>query len=252
MSNDKPKVIKMNAPLAAFKYPKLSEPDYGTKDFPKPEGEYSVKLVFDEADPKFIAFRDKLEAHMERVEKLAMAEFENLKKPQRDKLGSPTRNDIFTPIYDEAEEPTGQVEMKVSMKASGVVKKGPREGKKWSRSPNLFDALGRPIKGKVDIWGGTEGVVAFSFTENGYFIPATGAWGIKMQLEAVQIVTLRQGGERSASDYGFGKQEGGFDASQIADGEDDSDGSDADDEFNGNHTPSDSGPAGDPAGAAGF
>lgn len=247
---DKPKIVKMNTPLGVAKWPKLSEPDYGTKDYPKPEGEYSVKLIFDESDPKFVTFREKLEAYMTPVEAMADEKFADLKKAQRDKLGSTTRNDLFTTLYDEDDEPTGEVEMKFTMKAGGVVKKGPREGKKWSRKPQLFDALGRPVKGKIDIWGGSELIIAFSFTEDGYFIPATGAYGIKLQLEAAQVVTLRAGGERSAGDYGFGKQEGGFDASEAAsqnqnDGDDEGDG---EDEYNA----PDEGEAGDPDGAADF
>ncbi|WP_422049707.1 hypothetical protein [Shimia sp.] len=245
---DKPKIVKMNSPLGTAKWPKLTEPDYGTKDYPKPEGEYSVKLVFSETDPKFIAFREKLEAYMGPVEAMADEKFAALKKPQRDKLGSPTRNDIFTTIYDEDDEPTGEVEMKLTMKASGVVKKGPREGKKWSRKPQLFDALGRPIKGEIAIWGGSELIISFSFTESGYFIPATGAYGIKLQLEAAQVVTLRQGGERSASDYGFGAQEGGFDSSQYEAPKGDDD--EGEDEGEYNHTPGEG--EGDPSGADDF
>ena len=248
---DKPKITKMNTPLGTAKWPKLTEPDYGTKDYPKPEGEYSVKMIFDGTDPKFVAFRSKVEAFMAPVEVMAQAKFAELKKPQRDKLGAPTCNDMFVPIYDENDEPTGEVEMKFSMKAGGVVKKGPREGKKWSRKPNLFDALGRPIKGEVAIWGGSELIIAFSFTEGGYFIPATGAYGIKLQLEAAQIVTLRQGGERAAGDYGFGAQEGGFDASEYvapkADAEGDDEG--GNDEYQ-NHIPTEG--EGDPDGAADF
>lgn len=248
---DKPKIVKMNTPLGTAKWPKLTEPDYGTKEHPKPEGEYVTKMVFSETDPAFVKFREKLEAFMVPVEAAAQSKFAELKKPQRDKLGSPTRNDLFVPIYDENDEPTGEVEMKFSMKASGVVKKGPREGKKWTRKPNLFDALGRPIKGKIDIWGGSELIIAFSFTENGYFIPATGAYGIKLQLEAAQVVTLRQGGERSAGDYGFGAQEGGFDASQHVADEDEGEGEDDDL----NHTPGaddDGAGSGDPEGATDF
>ncbi len=250
---DKFKVTKLNTPLGAAKWPKLSEPDYGTKDYPKPDGEYSTKMIFDATDPKFVAFRERMEAYIAPVEAMAQAKFAELKKPQRDKLGSPTFNDMFVPIYDEDDEPTGEVEMKFTMKAGGVVKKGPREGSKWSRKPNLFDSLGRPIKGKVDIWGGSELIIAFSFTDDGYWIPATGAYGIKLQLEAAQIVTLREAGARNAGDYGFGEQEGGFDASQHTpaqtDGSDDEE--DGDDEYN--TTPSGEGESeGDPAGASDF
>jgi len=248
MADKKTKYLKMNAPLAAFKYPKLVEPDYGSKDYPNPEGVYTTKLVWDENDPKFVAFRAKMEPFLAAVEKMADVEFAKLKKPQRDKLGSPTCNDMFVPLYNEDDTPTGQVEAKVSMKASGVVKQGTRAGKKWARKPNLFDALGRPIKGDIEIWGGTEGIVNFSFNPAGYFIPATGAFGIKMQLEAVQVVTLRAGGEASAESYGFGAQEGGFDASQYDAPEKDGDMDDDEDSTGGdNHLPE-----GDPEGATDF
>ena len=241
MADNERKVVKMNAPRATAKWPKLTEPDYGTKDYPKPDGEYSVKLVWDENDPALLAFQKRIQPYFDEAEKNAQAEFDALKKPQRDKLGSLKMNPVFTPIYDADDNPTGQVEMKMTMKASGEVKKGPRAGKKWQRKPALFDALGRPIKSKVEIWGGSELIVSFTFQEGGYFIAGTGAGGLKLQLEAVQIVTLRQGGERSASDYGFGAIEGGFDGSQVSDEQSGGE----DDEFSGEgHTPSGEDPAG--------
>jgi hypothetical protein len=248
MSDARPKQIKMNTPKGIAKWPKLTEADYGTADYPKPEGEYSVKLVWDETDPAFIKFRNKLQPYLDAAEAAGQEAFDALKKPQRDKLGALKLNPLFTPIYDAEENPTGQVEMKLTMKASGVVKKGPREGKKWTRSPAMFDALGRPINKKVEIWGGSELIVSFNFSEGGYFIAGTGVCGLKCSLEAVQIVTLRAGGTKSASDYGFGAQEGGFDASQIAD---ESEGAGADDELAGGdepHLPE----GGDPAGASDF
>lgn len=248
MSDARPKMIKMNSPRGTAKWPKLTEPDYGSAQHPKPEGEYSVKLVWDETDPAFLKFRAKLQPYLDAAEAKGQAEFAALKKPQRDKLGSLKVNPLFTPIYDAEDNPTGQVEMKLTMKASGVVKNGPRAGKKWTRSPDMFDALGRPIKQKVDIWGGSELIVSFTFNPEGYFIAGTGAAGLKCSLEAVQIVTLRAGGAKSAQDYGFGAHEDGFDASQMAD---ESEGAGTDDEFAGSdepHLPE----SGDPAGASDF
>ena len=214
-------VVKMTAPLGISAWPKLTEPDYGTKEYPKPDGEYSVKMLWSETDPDFVAFREKLEAYMPEVEATAQSRFEELKKPQRDKLGAPTLNPLFTPVYDEDDEPTGQVEAKFSMKAGGIIKKGPRAGQPWSRSPALFDAFGRPLKKKVQIWGGSELVIAFSFMKDGYFIPATGIYGVKLQLEAAQVVTLRSGAAKDASGFGFGKHEGGFDIEDVEDDDDD-------------------------------
>lgn len=232
---DKPKIASLKTPLGVAKFPKLVEPDYGTKEYAKPEGEYSTKLVFNESDPAFIAFRERLESYMPAVEQNAQTRFAELKKPQRDKLGEPKLNPLFTPVYDENDEPTGEVEMKFVMKASGVVKRGPREGKKWSRKPQLFDAFGGDIKGDIQIWGGSELIIAFSFTEGGYFIPATGAYGLKLQLEAAQVVTLRAGGQRDAKSFGFDKQEGGFDSSDyVAPNAEDKEGDDVENEYRNN------------------
>lgn len=245
----KPKTIKMNTPKGVAKWPKLSEPDYGTADYPKPEGEYSVKLMWEEASPEFQAFQKKLQPYVDAAEAAAQAEFDALKKPSRDKLGALKMNSLFTPIYDDAEEPTGMVEMKLTMKASGTVKRGPREGKKWTRSPDIYDAAGRKLVKKVDIWGGSELIISFTFVEGGYFIPGTGTAGLKMQLDAIQIITLRQGGARSAADHGFGKEDG-FDSSEYAADEGDTGG--GGDEFanttsSGGHTEGSA-----PAGSADF
>jgi hypothetical protein len=228
-------IVKLTAPLGISAWPKLTEPDYGTKAYPKPDGEYSVKMIWDESDADFVAFREQVEAYLPAVEAMANEKFAELKKPQRDKLGAPSLNAPFVPVY-EGDDPTGQVEAKFSMKAGGIIKKGARAGQKWSRSPALFDAFGRPLKKKVQIWGGSELVIAFSFMKDGYFIPATGAYGIKLQLEAAQVVTLRSGGEQSASAFGFGKHDGGFDvgAVEVDDegaGDDDSDLNDEDDDI---------------------
>jgi hypothetical protein len=218
-------VTKMTTPRAAFKWPKLTEPDYGTNQYPNPDGAYSVKLIFDESDPAFQAFRAKIEkAHAKAVAN-GEEKFTELKVATRKKLGQVTINEPFTMVYDqETEEPTGEVEMKVSMKASGTVKKGPRAGKKWERKPQLFDAKGKPMLKTPDIWGGTIGKVSFSFVTDGYFIPATGACGISFQLEAVQIIDLVSGGQRKADDYGFGEEDG-------YEYEDKTDDEDEDDEF---------------------
>jgi hypothetical protein len=250
MANDKPTTFKMNTPLGTAKWPKLTAPDYGTAEHPKPEGEYSVKLVWNESDPAFQKFRAKMEGYLAEAEEAGREQFAALKKPQRDKLGGMKMNPLFTPIYDDNEEPTGQVEMKLTMKASGVVKRGPREGKKWDRKPDLYDAFGRKITKPIEIWGGSELIVSFSFIQGGYFIAGSGLTGLKCSLEGVQVVTLRQGGERSAESHGFSAQAGGFSADELPSNSD----ADADDEFagGGSDMGSASDAAGEPEGTADF
>jgi len=92
------------------------------------------------------------------------------------------------------------------MAASGEVKNGPKKGQKWSRKPMIFDAAGQPMRKVPDIYGGTIGRVRFSLRP--YFIKGTGAAGLKLALEAVQIIDLVSGGQRSASSCGFEAEEG--------------------------------------------
>lgn len=249
MTETREQKVKMNTPKAVARWPKLHQPDFGTAQHPKPDGEYSVKLLFNESDPAFVKFREKLQPYMDAARELGEDEFAKLKKAQRDNLGgAPRENPVFTPLFDDNDEPTGQFEMKLTMKAGGVIKRGPKEGQRWNRKPDMFDALGRKIAKPVEIWGGSDLICSFSFFPTGYFIPATGRYGLKLSLEAVQIVTLRQGGEKSAGDYGFGAVEDGFDSSMMAP-EGDTDGAGDDDlgSDDDSHIPS-----GDPAGAAGF
>ena len=240
---DRPTPIKMTTPRGRFKFPKLTEPDYGSKDYPNPDGAYKTKVVFDQNDPAFQAFLAKLKPHHDAAVEAARAAFKELKIETRKKLGDITINGLFGVLYDkETEEPTGEVEMNFSMKASGVVKKGPRAGKKWSRKPQIFDAKGKPMLKTPDIWGGTVGNVSFSFIPGGYFIPGTGACGLSFTLEAAQIIDLVSGGQRQASDFGFEEEEG---YEYVAPAEEAAESDEFGDETG-------SGPVGDPTGASDF
>ncbi|MGH0299332.1 hypothetical protein [Sinorhizobium meliloti] len=212
----KKKLPNFTTPRGSFVYPKLSEPDYGSKEYPKPEGEYSLKLrmSLDEAEA-WLGQKNKEGTTLQAAYDEAMAEgevaFDKLAVATRKKLGEIKKNDLYTVVYDEqTEEPTGDVEFKFSMKASGEFKQGPRAGKKWSRKPDLFDARGKKIGTGVNIWGGSEGKV--SFAASPYFIPGTGAAGLKLMLGGVQVIELVTNGSRSADSYGFGAEEGfGYD-----------------------------------------
>lgn len=218
MADTKRKYPKLISPRLTLVFPKLSEPDFGSKDYPKPDGEYSTKGSIQADSPEAKAFLAALEPHY----RAAMAEgaeaFSKLQIATRKKLGKITENDLFTTVYDkETEEPTGAIEFKFAMKASGVVKKGPRTGKKWERKPDIFDARGVPMVKVPAIWGGT--VAKVSFEASPYFIPGTGAAGLKLNLVAVQIIDLVSGGQRNAASHGFGTEEGGYSYEPPADEE---------------------------------
>ncbi|NPU64618.1 DUF2815 domain-containing protein [Bradyrhizobium sp. 83012] len=201
-----------------FKFPKLNDPDYGTKEYPKENGEFSTKLVGRIDDPDVQAFIAKWQPMHDEAIKRAEAEFKALPVATRKKLEKVTVNPLYTEIYDEeTEEPTGEIEIKFAMQYSGVYKSGPKQGQKWTRRPAIFDAVSKqPMKKVPQIWGGTVGRIAFEVGLNkegqpGYFIPATGAAGLTLRLQAARIIDLVSAGQRDASGYGFGdEEEGGY------------------------------------------
>ncbi len=85
--------------------------------------------------------------------------------------------------------------------ASGTNKK---TGKAWKRTIPLFDAKGAPMR--KDVYGGSTLIVAFSASP---WVNPKCEYGVKLQLEAVQVIDLvSTGGQRSASGFGFGEEEG--------------------------------------------
>lgn len=199
----------------AFKYPKLTEPDLGTDEYPKPDGEYSLRLVGDPNDPDVKAFIAKFGPLHEQAVDEGKAASKELDVKTRKRLekdngkGLIKINDFYSEVYDkDTEEPTGEIEFKFAMKASGEFKKGPKAGKTWHRKPAIFDAKGRPMKNPPAIWSGTVGRVSFNAAP--YFVKGNGMAGIKFYLNAVRIIDLVSEGERSASAYGFDGEEDGY------------------------------------------
>lgn len=205
------------SPRGTFKFPKLTEPDTKFKD----AGEYSVSLVCDPSDEDVMALIGKIDAG-------AAACLDTAKNKEK----APAKKKKWETKYlphkegeDENGEPTGNVEFKFNMTASGVSKK---TGKPWKRTPALFDSKGKPLPGDVSIWGGTVGFVAFQMIPYSQTIQ-TGA-SVKLALEAVQVVSLVSGGHKDAEGYGFGEEDG-YDAPERqkdADEDEDAAGSDDD------------------------
>lgn len=108
-------------------------------------------------------------------------------------------------IDDEGEE-TGTVMLKAKRKASGVYKTGPKSGQRWTAKPNIFNAKGKKLDHPPKIGGGSE--VKMSVELKPYYVAGQGQVGCSFNLEAVQLLTLVQYGERDAAGYGFGAEEG--------------------------------------------
>jgi hypothetical protein len=212
----KKKDPEFRTPRCVWDYPKIDKADYGTKEYPKPNGEYSIQARLKADDKLTKALIEQLQPLFNEAIEEGKKAFKELKVDARKKLeakngkGGIQVNDLFTTLYDqETEEPTGEIKFKFAMAASGEFKdKATGKSKRWTAKPNIFDAKGQPIVKVPELWGGSEGIVAFSARP--YFIAGTGAVGLKLKLLAAQLLKLVQGGGRDASGYGFGQEEGGY------------------------------------------
>ncbi|BEP42135.1 hypothetical protein [Variovorax sp. V15] len=211
MANDKKSNPSFISPRGVFVYPALNKPDFGTKDYPKPDGEYKVTLRVPESVAE--AWRNgPLKAIIEQAREEADAAWAKLPVATRKKLKEMTWNEVGTDEYDkETEEPTGFVLFKFAMKASGIRKK---DNSPWSQKPTIFDSKGVTLAKPPQIWGGSEGKV--SVEASAYFIPGTGAAGVSLRLKAVQLLKLVSGGQKDAAGYGFAAEEDGFDSSEYS------------------------------------
>lgn len=197
------------SPKGKFRYPALNTPDYGTDDHPKPAGEYKVHLILTEKEAA--PFIKELQPIYDEAIRAGEEAFAGLKVEQRKKLKELKVNPLYDEEYDkDTEEPTGNLIFKFGMVASGKNKK---TGEPWKRKPAIFDSEGQPIKQPPQIWAGTIGKVGYELAP--YFIAGTGAAGLKLRLSAVQIIELVSGGAANASQFGFGKEEGGYVADQF-------------------------------------
>jgi hypothetical protein len=94
----------------------------------------------------------------------------------------------------------------------GVIPHADRTGK----IINKKDAKGRLLPADLDLWGGSIIKVAFSMKP---WANPKGEYGVKLNMDAIQVIELRSGGER---DYGFGAEDGAYEI-----GEDDDSGTDS-------------------------
>jgi hypothetical protein len=224
----KKKDPEFRTPRLIWDYPKLDKPDYGTKEYPKPNGEFSVQVRAKADDARIKKMIEDLQPLFEQAMEEGKKAFSELKVDQRKKLeklngkGGLKVNDLFTTLYDEeTEKPTGEIKFKFSMPAAGAYKdKATGKEKRWTAKPKIFDAKGQPIVKVPEIGGGSEGIVAFSARP--YVIIGTGAVGVKLKLLAAQLLKLEQWGGRDASGFGFGQEEGGYEhTDSVGDDEDD-------------------------------
>lgn len=223
----KKKFPRFVTPAGIAIYPSLTNPDYGTDDFPKPDGEFKVNLKLTADDAAVLI--EKLQPMHDQAVKDAKEEFKKLKPATKKKLGKVSVNPLFEDVFDEDENETGEKVFKFKRKYSGTTK----QGKEWKARIGIFDTKLKALPKGTDIWGGSE--LKVSFEARPYFIPGSGACGVSLSLLGVQVIDLVGPGQQSAESLGFGEEEGfeseetkdndsGFEKEDGYDGDEDGDG----------------------------
>lgn len=203
MSNDYP---ILTTPRGVFIYPHLSEPD--TK-YVKPDGEYHTKFALDSDLETTDVFISTLQELLEQFISEFRADKSNKMTPAKYK--KTFRSDLFEDDVDEEGADTGRVLFKFKLKAKIETAK-----KSWFQRPRLFDSSAAPIKGKINIWTGSEGKCNLEVFP--YYMQSTKTFGLSLRVKGAQILKLVSGQGASAEDMGFGTEDDGYVAEPDAEG----------------------------------
>jgi hypothetical protein len=188
------KAKQMISPSGAAIYPWLNKPDFKYKD----NGEYKVDLLVDGSLCKTLF--DEFEPALEAAQKLAVIFQQNMLKDKRKKV--PITECVDKPYRDEidaAGNETGNMILRFKSVAGG---KSQKTGELWERKVPMFDAKRTPLD--VNVTGGSTLKVAYTMQP---WVNPKGEYGVKLQIEAVQVLAIGNGNARSASGFGFGDED---------------------------------------------
>lgn len=176
------------SPIGVAVWPKLNEPDTKFKE----EGEFSVKLQLTGEDAESLKTSIRAFATMSYA-----VECEDKGKKKLKKADLPFK----AAVDQDGGEIPDTFTFNFKRKASGTTK----AGKAWQATVTLYDSMKKKVS--AEVWGGSKLRVAYTLVP--WYNPTLG-FGIKLELGAVQVIDLVTRGERSADDYGFGEETGGY------------------------------------------
>jgi hypothetical protein len=196
MAEKKERNKMFTTPKGIAAYPWLTKPDTKFKQ----AGEFSIRLKVpaDEATGLVKLIEEAREANFAAVKadnpKKSIKKADPPCKPELDDEGNETGNLLF------------------NFKQGAIIKT--KDGETIKVTIKIFDAKGRPIVGKIVGAGST---VKVAFQLNPFYTAQIGA-GISLRLKAVQVIDLIEPQGGSASSYGFGEEDGGyeFDGEDVA------------------------------------
>lgn len=216
--NKRPSYTQLMTGLGTLIYPVISgKPD--TKYDPDGIWKTGLKLSAEHAQALVDKFDKALEAWRAEVVAQLNAKIKDAKNGQEKGKLQKELKDLkdsdrpIKPAYDDEGNETDEMVFNFKLPAQFTAKHGANAGKVIKMKPDLFDAKGKPIKGDVQVWGGTQAYIAAELRP---FYTAKAGVGLSLRLKAVQIVKLVAGGSRDASGYGFGAVEGGYQAEEEA------------------------------------
>lgn len=184
---------RFTSPKGIAKYPWLSTPSTAFN-----KNEYKTGLLLkadDETTEKFLEFLNSLVdesyneavANLKKEGKIAAAKQVQKRYPYKSELDKETG------------EETGFIELNFTTQAVS------KDGK--PRKMRLFDAKGVSINpDDVKVAGGS--VIKVNFTPSNYYMAASKEAGVKLYLNAVQVIELVEFGGGNAADFGFEEEEG--------------------------------------------
>lgn len=179
-------------PKGYAEYPHIEVPD--TKFDEK--GSYHVNLVID---------KDQAQDTIKKLEDVLANFVATDAKFKEAKARGKTIN--MQDIYETCDG-GGNIRLKFKQKATYTRK---ADGKEIQVKIPVFDSKGTPLK-DTKIGGGS--VLRVCFTANPYYMPATRSVGLSLRLVAVKVIEMKEWGDKSASSYGFGEEEEGYEASE--------------------------------------
>jgi hypothetical protein len=196
--NEYPLVI---SPKIEVTWAQLNEPDFKYKA----EGEFHVRGTPDTSDEAY----DKLIETATKVRDEYFAETKaQLLAEKKGALANKLHTvDVIKEAVDrETGASTGDMTFRAGMKHKIEIKNGPKAGQTFEKVPDFFNAAGVRLKNPPKIGSGS--VLKLGVRLVPYLVSKDGEVGISYQLEGVQILKLVSGGQRNASDYGFGAEDG--------------------------------------------
>lgn len=187
-------------------YPWLTKPD--TK-FNK-NGDYRVTLKLESADAE--EFKETIDNAIADVEEKTRAELNGkLKEATTGREKAKIKKALesmrvlvpYKESVDDEGDPTGDYEFNFKSAASFTDSK---TGKVIPRTLKIFDAKKKEITGNVAVFGGS--IIKVAYTVSPYYIAAQDAVGVKLLINAVQVIELNSGAGGTADSYGFDEEDG--------------------------------------------